>query len=48
MIRVRLVIDLCGDPGSVEAVADSVISSISFKDLEVCDIEVQNSECENE
>lgn len=42
MIRVRLVIDLCGDDGAVEAVADSVISSISFMDLEMCDVVVQN------
>lgn len=42
MIRVRLVIDLCGDDGAVEAVADSVISSVPFMDLETCDIEVQN------
>lgn len=46
MTNLRIIIDLTGDPGSVEAVADSVISSVSFMDLYVCSIEVQNDECE--
>lgn len=41
MTNLRIIIDLSGDPGSVEAVADVVIASVSFMDLEVCSIEVQ-------